>query len=407
MLKADVVILGLGYVGLPTAALIASKKTFVHGVDINEKIINGIKNEKIHINEPGLNSLIIDAKKLGFFECNTFPIKSKVYIVTVPTPLKKNNKPDISYIKNATKSIIDLLEEDDLYIIESTSPVGTTEKMMNYIYKKRPDLKDKLFISYCPERVLPGNAINEMINNDRVIGGINKISTKKTISFYKKFIKGVLLSTNAKTAEMCKLIENSSRDLQISFANELSIICDEANINVWELINLANKHPRVNILNPGPGVGGHCIAIDPQFIISDFPKRSKIIKQARKINNYKSRWCIQKIMNTINDFKNKNHIDPVIAIMGLTFKPNINDLRESPSEKITRTLISDYNLKNYHIVDPHIEEYIYPLSNIKKALDKSDIIIFLVAHKLFDNIKIKNDQTILDFCGIIDNKIST
>jgi len=405
MLKADVVILGLGYVGLPTAALIASKQTFVHGVDTNKKVIDGIKNEKIHINEPGLNSLVTKVKKLGFFKCNTFPVKSKIYIITVPTPIKKNNKPNLSYIKNATKSIIDLLDKGDLYIIESTSPVGTTEKMMRYIYKKRPDLKDNLFISYCPERVLPGNAINEMINNDRVIGGINQISTEYTISFYKKFIKGKLFPTNAKTAEMCKLIENSSRDLQISFANELSMICDKANIDVWELINLANKHPRVNILTPGPGVGGHCIAIDPQFIISDFPKNSKIIKQARKTNNYKSTWCVNKIMNTINNFKNKNHINPVIAIMGLTFKPDVNDLRESPSEKITRTLISDHNLNNYHIVDPHIKEYIYPLSNIKNALNKSDIIIFLVAHKLFNNIKIKKNQTVLDFCGIINNKI--
>ena len=403
MVKVDVVILGLGYVGLPTAALIASKQIFVHGVDTNKKIIDGIKNEKIHINEPGLNSLITNAKEAGFFECSTFPVKSKVYIITVPTPIKKNNKPDLSYVKKATKSIIKLLEEGDLYIIESTSPVGTTDKMMRYIHKKRPDLKDKLFISYCPERVLPGNAIGEMINNDRVIGGINQRSTEKTISFYKKFIDGKLNCANAKTAEMCKLIENSSRDLQISFANELSIICDEADIDVWELINLANKHPRVNILTPGPGVGGHCIAIDPLFIISDFPNNSKIIKQARKTNDYKSKWCVNKILETINNFKDKNNIDPIVAFMGLTFKPNVNDLRESPSEKITRTLIIDHNLKNYHIVDPHIKEYVYPLSNLESALNKSDIVIFLVAHKLFENIKIKDNQTVLDFCGITNN----
>lgn len=255
--------------------------------------------------------------------------------MVVPTPFKGNHEPDISYVEAATRSVIPYLKEGDLYVIESTSPVGTTELMANIIYTERPELKDKIYIAYCPERVLPGNVIYELVHNDRVIGGLNPRSTEKAMCFYSQFVKGTLHKTNARTAEMCKLTENSSRDVQIAFANELSLICDKASINVWELISLANKHPRVNILQPGCGVGGHCIAVDPYFITSDFPVESQLIGKAREINNYKSFWCAEKVKNAMLEFELQHHRKPIIAMMGLAFKPNIDDLRESPAKYIT------------------------------------------------------------------------
>ena len=295
MKNPEVVIIGLGYIGLPTAALVASNNICVHGVDINPKVVDIINKGKIHIVEPDLDIEVEKAVKNGFLIADTKSVKANNYIIVVPTPFKEKNEPDISYVESATKNIIPLLKENDLYIIESTSPVGTTEKMMNIIYSQRPELKNKINIAYCPERVLPGNVMHELVYNDRVIGGIDQKSTEKAMTFYKKFVKGNLHPTNARTAEMCKLVENSSRDVQIAFANELSLICDKADINVWELINLANMHPRVNILQPGCGVGGHCIAVDPYFIVSEYPMESKIIGTAREVNNYKSFWCAEKV----------------------------------------------------------------------------------------------------------------
>lgn len=231
----------------------------------------------------------------GMFRASTIPEVCDAYFMVVPTPFKGNHEPDISYVEAATRSVIPYLKEGDLYVIESTSPVGTTELMASIIYAERPELEGQIYIAYCPERVLPGNVIYELIHNDRVIGGLNPESTEKAINFYSQFVRGVLHKTNARTAEMCKLTENSSRDVQIAFANELSMICDKANINVWELINLANKHPRVNILQPGCGVGGHCIAVDPYFITAEFPAESQLIGKAREINNYKSFWCAEKV----------------------------------------------------------------------------------------------------------------
>ena len=267
----NVVMVGLGYIGLPTAALIAQNKTFVHGVDINPKVVDTINAGEIHIVEPELDIAVAKAVKEGYLKASTTPVKANVYLIVVPTPFKGKNEPDISFVESATRAIIPLLKENDLYIIESTSPIGTTEKMMNLIFLERPELKNKIHIAYCPERVLPGNVMYELVHNDRVIGGVDELSTQKAIAFYSQFIKGDLHKTNARTAEMCKLVENSSRDVQIAFANELSLICDKADINVWELIELANKHPRVNILQPGCGVGGHCIAVDPYFIVADYP----------------------------------------------------------------------------------------------------------------------------------------
>lgn len=282
--------LGLGYIGLPTAAVVASKKLHVTGVDINPSVVETINRGEIHIIEPGLREVVHQAVTDGYLQATTTPVESDVYLIVVPTPFKSNHEPDISYVELATRSVIPLLKEGDLFIIESTSPVGTTDKMARLIFEQRPQLKGKLHIAYCPERVLPGNVLYELVHNDRVIGGIDPESTEKAVAFYAQFVEGNLHRTNAKTAEMCKLTENSSRDVQIAFANELSLICDQAGINVWDLISLANKHPRVNILQPGSGVGGHCIAVDPYFITADFPMEAQLIAKSREINNYKAFW---------------------------------------------------------------------------------------------------------------------
>ena len=397
----EVVTIGLGYIGLPTSALIANNNISVHGVDINQHAVDTINAGKIHIIEPSLDIAVAKAVKKGFLKADTKPVEANTYLIVVPTPFKGNHEPDISFVEAATKSILHLLKEGDLYIIESTSPIGTTEKMMNYIYSERPELTNKLHIAYCPERVLPGNVMYELVHNDRVIGGVNEAATEKAIAFYSQFVKGELHKTNARTAEMCKLVENSSRDVQIAFANELSLICDKAGINVWELIHLANKHPRVNILQPGCGVGGHCIAVDPYFIVSDYPMESKIIGKAREINNYKSFWCAEKIQNEKLKFELQHGRKPIIAIMGLAFKPNIDDLRESPAKYIAQKVLQNDNNGEYFIVEPNIKEHkVFKLTNYKEAAEKADIIVFLVAHKEFKNLEISEDKVVLDFCGV-------
>jgi UDP-N-acetyl-D-mannosaminuronic acid dehydrogenase len=399
--KPEVVMIGLGYIGLPTAALISSQHTFVHGVDINQSVVDTINKGEIHIVEPDLENVVSNAVQKGYLFASRSPVKASTYIIVVPTPFKGDNEPDISFLEAATKSIIPLLEKGDLYIIESTSPVGTTEKMKEYIYAERPELSDQIYMAYCPERVLPGNVMYELVNNDRVIGGINNKSTKKAVAFYEQYVKGKLHETNARTAEMCKLIENSSRDVQIAFANELSLICDKADINVWELIELANKHPRVNILNPGCGVGGHCIAVDPYFIVSDYPKESKIIGTAREINNYKSFWCAEKIQNAKLEFQIKHGRKPSIALMGLAFKPNIDDLRESPAKYIVQKVLQNANNEIHYIVEPNIKEHtVFKLTDYMEAVENADIVAFLVAHDEFKTIEISKEKQVLDFCGV-------
>lgn len=393
--------MGLGYIGLPTATVAAGKGLQIVGVDINEKIVNTINQGQIHIVEPGLQQLVQNVVDAGYLRASLIPEEADVFLIVVPTPFKGgNHEPDITYVAAATKAVIPYLKEGDLFIIESTSPVGTTEKMMQLIYTERPELKDKVYIAYCPERVLPGNVLYELEHNDRVIGGINKESTEKAVHFYSQFVKGNLHKTNSRTAEMCKLTENSSRDVQIAFANELSLICDKAGINVWELIELANKHPRVNILQPGCGVGGHCIAVDPYFITADFPVESQLIAKSREINNYKSFWCAEKIKNAILEFELKNKRKPVVAIMGLAFKPNIDDLRESPAKYIAQKVMQA-ELDGLLIVEPNISEHpVFKLTNYAEAYEKADIVTFLVAHNEFKTLPWTDDKVILDFCGI-------
>jgi UDP-N-acetyl-D-mannosaminuronic acid dehydrogenase len=398
-MKPEVVTIGLGYIGLPTSALIASHNTNVLGVDINHSVVDTINKGEIHIVEPDLDQIVSKAVSNGFFKASTKPTTAEVYLIVVPTPFKGDHEPDISFIETATKGIIPLLKKGDLYIIESTSPIGTTENMQDLIYAARPELKGALYIAYCPERVLPGNVMHELVHNDRVIGGVDEASTQKAILFYSKYVKGELHKTNARTAEMCKLVENSSRDVQIAFANELSMICDKAEINVRELIELANKHPRVNILQPACGVGGHCIAVDPYFIVSNFPYESKIISKAREVNNFKPEWCVEKIKNAQLTFKLKNKVEPTIAILGLAFKPNIDDLRESPALHIAKEIYKES--KKCMIVEPNICDHdFFILTDLKNAINLSDIIVVLVKHDEFKSLIFNENKILIDFCGI-------
>ena len=392
--------MGLGYIGLPTAIIAAKNGVRITGVDINRKVVDTINQGKIHIVEPGLQDLCSEVVASGMLTARTEPVESDAYFIVVPTPFKGNHEPDISYVEAATKAVIPFLKEGDLYVIESTSPVGTTEKMKTLIYAARPELEGKIYIAYCPERVLPGNVIYELVHNDRVIGGIDEASTDKAIEFYSQFVTGKLHRTNSKTAEMCKLTENSSRDVQIAFANELSLICDKAGINVWELIELANKHPRVTILQPGCGVGGHCIAVDPYFITSDFPMESKIISAAREINNYKSFWCAEKIQNEMLRFELEHHRKPWVALMGLAFKPNIDDLRESPAKSIVNKVMQGSNNAQILIVEPNVKEHnVFKLTGYREAYEKADIVAFLVNHKEFSQLDYRDDVKVMDFCG--------
>ena len=398
MADLKVVMMGLGYIGLPTAALIASRGIRVQGIDVNQSVVDTINEGKIHIVEPALDGLVKHVVERGFLKASTAVDTADVYLIAVPTPFKGDHEPDLKYVESATKMIIPKLKEGNLFILESTSPVGTTDKMAKIIFEERPELKGKINIAYCPERVLPGNVIYELEHNDRVIGGLDKKSTTAAQNFYRHFVKGELHATNAKTAEMCKLVENSSRDVSIAFANELSIICDKAEINVWELIHLANKHPRVNILQPGTGVGGHCIAVDPWFIVSEFEKEAIIIRNAREINNYKTEWVIEKIKSSALQFELDNNRKPNIALMGLAFKPDIDDLRESPALLVADTLLSDgkYNLL---LVEPNLEENTkYNLTDYRELNGRADIVAYLVAHKEFKGLEF--DCTVLDFCGI-------
>ncbi len=401
MKNQDVVMMGLGYIGLPTAALIAKSGSKVHGVDVNQSVVDTINKGEIHIVEPSLANVVSSAVKKGSLKASVSPVTADAYLIVVPTPFKGKNEPDISFVEAATKAVIPLLKKGDLYIIESTSPIGTTEKMKQLIYAQRPELEDQLFIAYCPERVLPGNVMYELVHNDRVIGGIDEKSTQKAVDFYAKYVKGALHKTNARTAEMCKLVENSSRDVQIAFANELSLICDKADVNVWELIALANKHPRVNILKPGCGVGGHCIAVDPYFIVSDYPLESKIIGTAREINNYKSFWCAEKIQSAKLAFELENGRKPKIALMGLAFKPNIDDLRESPAKYIAQKVLQNSNNEVYYIVEPNIKSHnVFKLTPVEEALEKADVIVYLVGHDEFIKNAAPKGKIILDFAGI-------
>ena len=396
-----VTMIGLGYIGLPTAAVIASNKIEVIGVDLSKNVVNTINEGRIHIVEPALDGLVKKVVDEGYLRASDKCEESDVFVVAVPTPFKENNVPDLSYVEGATRSAIPALKEGDLFIIESTSPVGTTEKMAEIIYQERPELRGKLHIAYCPERVMPGKVIYELENNDRVIGGMDEQSAEKAAGFYGIFVSANLHTTTARTAEMCKLTENSFRDVNIAFANELSIIAEKAEIDVWELIQLANKHPRVNILQPGTGVGGHCIAVDPWFIVSEFPDEAKIIHSARTINDHKADWVVERIKNEILEFQLNNNRTPKVALMGLAFKPDIDDLRESPAMYVVNS-ITQFDKANYLIVEPNLNGETglsYDLVDYTDAYHEADIVAFLVAHREFRTIEKDHKKAELDFCG--------
>lgn len=395
-----VVFLGLGYIGLPTAAVAAAHGFEVIGVDVNPAVVDTINRGEVHIVEPDLDKLVKEVVQNGRLRAVCKPETADAFFIVVPTPFKQNHRADITYVEAATRSVIPFLRAGNLFVIESTSPVYTTERMAELIYKERPELKGRLRIAYCPERVLPGNTLYELVHNDRVIGGIDAESTRYACEFYSTFVKGKLHPTNARTAEMCKLTENSSRDSQIAFANELSMICDKAGINVWELIELANKHPRVNILQPGCGVGGHCIAVDPWFIVSDYPEQAQLIKRARETNDYKADWCANKVLETCQQFVVDNEREPIVACMGLAFKPNIDDLRESPAKYIASRIISE-SRADVLIVEPNISSHnSFHLTNYQEAYEKADIIVWLVRHDVFVELEREEGKMELDFCGV-------
>lgn len=393
--------MGLGYIGLPTAIIAANSGIEVYGVDVNPDVVAKTNAKQLHFVEPGLQQMLEQVIDNGMLHADVAPIECDAYFIVVPTPFKGDHQPDVSYVEAATRTVTPLLKEGDLFVIESTSPVGTTEAMASMIYKARPELDGLIHIAYCPERVLPGNVIYELVHNDRVIGGMTERATDRACEFYSQFVKGKLHRTNARTAEMCKLTENSSRDVQIAFANELSMICERAGINVWNLIELANKHPRVNILQPGCGVGGHCIAVDPYFITAAYPEEAQIIAKARQINNYKAQWCAERVKNAMLQFELDHHRKPCVAMMGLAFKPNIDDLRESPAKRIVTEVMQGMSNADIMVVEPNIKDHkVFKLTNYQEAYDRADVVVMLTAHYEFKTLPWRDDKVILDFCGI-------
>jgi len=396
-MNKKICVIGLGYIGLPTAALLANRGYEVHGVDVVESTVDIINRGEIHIVEPELDTFVQSAVNSGKLKADIKPTRADIFIIAVPTPFYDNYIPNIDYIISATKSIAPYLKANDIIILESTSPVGTTDKIEEILKKENVDTS-KLFIAHCPERVLPGQIMRELVENDRIVGGTTPEATQKTVEFYNTFVSGEVLSTDARTAEMAKLTENSFRDTNIAFANELSILCDKFDIDVWELIKLTNRHPRVNVLQPSAGVGGHCIAVDPWFIVHAGGDDAKIIRTAREVNIYKTQWAIEKIKNEALIFEKEQGRKAKIACMGLAFKPNIDDLRESPALYITKQLISDDF--NVLAVEPNIESFKdFEIIDYKIALEEADIVTFLVAHKEFKELSIKTN---LDFCGVLN-----
>lgn len=413
----SVSVIGLGYIGLPTAAILASHKFKTYGIDTNCKVVDVINEGKTHITEPGLKKIVKDSVKSGFLRAYTEPLESDVFVITVPTPLRTDKSPDVSYVSDAIKNIAPVIKKNNLIIIESTSPVGTSREMSKILKKYRPDLKcphenlnvHDINIAYCPERVIPGNTLQELISNDRIVGGITEECSNKALEFYQQFINGTCHKTDAETAELSKLAENSFRDVNIAFANELSMVCDENNVNVWRLIEIANKHPRVNILEPGPGVGGHCIAVDPWFIVANSDK-AKLIKQSREVNLGKTKYVFEKITKEIDHLvstKDINAKDISVAFFGIAFKADIDDLRESPAIEIVKQTIKKLKCKIL-IVEPNVDELPVEIKDnanlvsIKEAIINSDIVVSLVNHKEFLNISVSdlNGKKIIDTKGI-------
>jgi UDP-N-acetyl-D-mannosaminuronic acid dehydrogenase len=395
-----VCVVGLGYIGLPTAALLANNGYQVIGVDVDPKVVETINKGKIHIVEPDLDSFVQSAVFSGRLKAYNEPQEADIFILSVPTPFYNTGEipqPNLEYVLAATEAIAPYVKTGNLVILESTSPVGTTAQVYETLKAVGVDV-DSIFLAYCPERVLPGKIMVELIENDRIVGGINPASTQEVKTFYKTFVQGQVLETDNQTAEMSKLVENSYRDVNIAFANELSVLSDAYGINVYELIRLANHHPRVKILQPGCGVGGHCIAVDPWFLVANNPDLAKLIHTARKVNDFKADWVIEKVKSTVLTFELKQHKKPQIACMGLAFKPDIDDLRESPALAIAKTLQTQF--ENLLVVEPNIQEHAnFTLIDYNEAVDQADILVLLVKHREFIDLELSGKQ-VLDFCGV-------
>lgn len=407
---------GLGYIGLPTAAVFASRKIKVIGVDVNQKAVDTINRGEIHIVEPDLDMVVHAAVKEGYLRATTTPESADAFLIAVPTPFKgENHEPDLSYIESAAKAIAPVLKKGNLVILESTSPVGATEQMAEWLAEARPDLsfpqtegeKSDIRVAHCPERVLPGHVLRELVQNDRIIGGMTPKCSEVACELYKTFVEGECVTTNARTAEMCKLTENSFRDVNIAFANELSVICDKLDVSVWELIELANRHPRVNILQPGPGVGGHCIAVDPWFIVSKTPEQARLIRTAREVNDEKPGWVVNKIKEAVSTYvlehPEKSEADVSIACFGITFKANIDDLRESPALSIVKA-VGEMHAGTVKVVDPFVKNLPDSLERVKLvSLEccEADIGVVLVDHADFIGNK---DQILNSVSYVIDLK---
>ena len=399
-------VMGLGYIGLPTASLLATKGFTVTGVDVSQKVVDTINKGEIHIVEPDLDILVKSAVHSGNLSASLEPVEADVFIIAVPTPFKdggpdhiSGKKPDLSYIEAATKKISPFIKPGNLVILESTSPVGTTDEVVAEILKQDGhSIGEDVYIAHCPERVLPGRILIELVENDRVVGSINEESTAVTVEFYERFVRGAVLPTTAKTAEMVKLTENSSRDVQIAFANELSMVCETETINTWEVIDLANRHPRVNILQPGPGVGGHCIAVDPWFIVDRSPECSNLIRTAREVNDAKPGWVIERVKRCADKFKS-----PIIACLGLAFKADVDDLRESPASDIVKKL-QEENIGQLMVCEPNLKAHKdFELCSLEVAIKQADIILLLVDHKSFKKLSAAElgEKVVIDTRGVI------
>lgn len=406
-------VVGLGYIGLPTASLLAVKGYDVHGMDVRADVVRALNSGEILIHEPGLADVVKEAVSSGRLKAYEIPTEADIFILALPTPFMEGKKPDLSYVRAGVAEIAKFVKPGNIIILESTSPVGTTEKICQWLHEARPNLAipgqpggsgDQIYVAHCPERVLPGKILHELVENDRIVGGVDAASTKIVAEFYKTFVKGAVLETNARAAELSKLAENSFRDVNIAFANELSVICEKLGIDVWETIRLANRHPRVNILNPGTGVGGHCISVDPWFIVDAAPEEARLIRTAREVNDYKADWVYEHIVKEAAKFDK-----PIIACLGLAFKPNIDDLRESPAVHITQRLASHANW-TILVVEPYARELPKSLRNLSNvvlcsmedALQHANILAMLVAHTQFKSIASENiyERIVVDPCGL-------
>ena len=404
-MQESVCVMGLGYIGLPTASVLATQGYDVLGVDVKPEIVNTINEGKIHIVEPDLDALVQNAVSSGQLRAALAPATAHIFIIAVPTPFLPNKTADLTYVRHAAEAISPFVSAGSLIILESTSPIGTTEMVAEIVKSQRSDLvldgQLSVHVAHCPERVLPGQILKEIVENDRIVGGTTSEATRKAAQFYRSFVRGAVIETDSRTAEMAKLTENSFRDTNIAFANELSLLCDELRIDVWELIKLANRHPRVNILNPGPGVGGHCLAVDPWFIVSAAPETARLIRTSREVNEAKPEWVLQKVLQSAAKFK-----QPTIGCLGLSYKPNIDDLRESPSLDIARELTQRCSADNAVRVlacEPNIQLISgVELVPLEQLLEEADIILALVAHRQFRSLPRNRlaDKVVIDVCGM-------